>query len=1058
MIYEKGKLSIRDVLKHRDAHLWDKLEEIWNMVYKELDMDSTNFVLTHSLSVEQNISSLIPDKWKSEKLHPLELFALSATACLHDIDKYWETAKNLHGEISAGEIRSHFVKYGLDAGQADIVGWITKVHDHGDFGFDLPEDPIVIGVTNINIRILAALFKFADVLHADYHRVDKEMPVNPKDRARYCIRGWKYDVDGRIKFCANPEQISDLEHIHRAIAMMRQDIEKIALILREVGYPYEIAVPEIDESKLIYATQTKKLSERSFLGMDSFSEDDQHLFKGRKNESQELYQMLLVNDPIVALVGDSGIGKTSLIKAGLFPILRKVGWKFAYIKIVHNDIFDSIQRMWFQIMEDDLPCNLSFTQSLKAISEYNHHLNNLIIFDQFEDALGFSQVLEQIRDALYHVQAMRFRNVRVLLCYRSDFEGQVGPILQDIAYSMRSIPRLYLRTLDINGARDALVAGMDAAHIGFDPDVGYEKFLEIILRDIERQDRGFYPPYIQMVGETLRDRALNEQHSIIQKTSYDSLNGVTNIIGDYQFKQLESFGEERKDAENILIELTNTFGNELPRSRARSIEDLTIELGIETDELKGILHEMICKWIIRHLGSGGYELIHEDLAKQVNEKLITARKGLDFKKLRENLCAVATIYSNMNLILDPSVMSKIYLDRERIKPNFDEKLILLHSCIAQQGPAWFWFKDSKSDEYLPILYAGLSHPSISMDVIKLLGFTGDEKVVEKLIELIKDSDAVTCTAIEALGRIGSRKAIPSLIIELDSPNAFVRVASVKALSRLDAREAIPKMMVMIKGKELNIQKIALIAYSKLATQEDIQQFKEFSTSDILHEKLTAIKVLARLLGEQFMPELYKMLKDKDKHIRIAVVESMTDIAENSEKTNLFGKSPSFIAVVKSSLYPMLQDRSRDVRIIICKALTQLSSYEDISKLRSMLESDVIDIKIASAEALAKLVCSEGSSTLKEIFRDNGRKGQMALDALIRLEDRTIIPELTEMVRNENPIFQKLAVRGLGALGTEADIPLLLDMIISVTDGYLYANDALIYIDRRLYCPFNWGED
>jgi hypothetical protein len=155
---------------------------------------------------------------------------------------------------------------------------------------------------------------------------------------------------------------------------------------------------------------------------------------------------------------------------------------------------------------------------------------------------------------------------------------------------------------------------------------------------------------------------------------------------------------------------------------------------------------------------------------------------------------------------------------------------------------------------------------------------------------------------------------------------------------------------------------------------------------------------------------------------------------------------------------MLQDRSRDVRIIICKALTQLSSYEDISKLRSMLESDVIDIKIASAEALAKLVCSEGSSTLKEIFRDNGRKGQMALDALIRLEDRTIIPELTEMVRNENPIFQKLAVRGLGALGTEADIPLLLDMIISVTDGYLYANDALIYIDRRLYCPFNWGED
>lgn len=231
----------------------------------------------------------------------MELFALSASSCLHDIDKGLGTFKRSHGEVSAGEIRIHFSKYGLDAGEADIIGWIIKVHDHGDFSFDLPEDPIVIGALELNIKPLAALFRLADILHADYRRIDSAKAINPKDRARYCIRGWKYDAEGRIRFWADPDEIPDLEHIHRAVGMMRQDIEKIAPILRNAGYPYEISVTEIDESKFLYAAQTVRLSNRSFLGMDSFCEDDYHLFKGRTKESHELYQMLLFNDPITAI-------------------------------------------------------------------------------------------------------------------------------------------------------------------------------------------------------------------------------------------------------------------------------------------------------------------------------------------------------------------------------------------------------------------------------------------------------------------------------------------------------------------------------------------------------------------------------------------------------------------------------------------------------------------------------------------------------------------------------------------------------------------------------------
>jgi len=1050
MLREKGKIDIREVIRNRDSRLYEKLQNIWNKVYT----DEENIHFLHSIAVEQNISSLIPDQWKFDRLNPLELFSLSASSCLHDIDKGWGVNKKRHGEMSAGEIRFHFNKYGLDAGQADLVGWIIKVHDHGDFDFDLPEDPVVVGSVELRIRPLAALFKLADLLHADYRRVDNPKTISPKDRARFCIRGWKFDAEGRIKFFADPDEVSDIEHIHRAIAMMRKDLEKIAPILRESGYPYQITIAEIDESKLIYAIQSEKASDRSFLGMDSFSEDDQHLFKGRSNESQELYQMLLTDDPIIALVGESGIGKTSLVKAGLFPILRRSGWKIAYIRVLHNNIADIIQCMWFQIMESNFPSSKDgLVEILQSISEQNQHDNILILFDQFEDALKFECVLNQIKEALYHVQAMRFQNIKVLLCYRSDYEGKIGPILQDIAYSLKSIPRFYLRSLDRKGAEEAILMGMKAAQIGFDPDFGAKNFIELILNDIEKQDKGFYPPYIQMVGETLKDRALSINLGIIHKSDYDSLNGVSGIISNYLFKQIDQFGDQRQYVEKILMELTSAVKCENSRLRTRDIDDLIREVDLEPEELDDLLYEMSCKWMIRHLGSGKYELIHDQLAEQVYENLIVARKELEFKLIREHISAVANIYPIAGVILDTLIMAKIYSDRNRINPTFSEKSILLHSCIAKKGPAWFWFRNSDSAEYQSILYAGLSHPLIRMDTIKILSYTKDESIVPELLKLGKESEEILCTVIETLGIIGSQESIPMLIEKLDDNSVFVRVASAKALSKLGAKEAKPKLMKMIKGEGQNVQKIALLAYSRLADQEDITFLREMLNSIDLDFKSTSIRTLARLLKEQFISELDTMLKDKNRHIRISAIDALICIVKENQRecpSNQF-----LISTAKSKLYSMLQDRSKEVRIIAFRALMEFFSWEDIPLLMSAIESDVPDIKVLSAESLARLGYQEGFTKLRAMLKDGGRSRRLALKSLSNLGDPTIIPDLIRMIEDEDPIVRKESAHAIGILGSETEIQMLLDILFSSHGTNLDANNALIYIDRKLYCPFRW---
>jgi hypothetical protein len=52
-----------------------------------------------------------------------------------------------------------------------------------------------------------------------------------------------------------------------------------------------------------------------------FAETDRALFFGRERELNELTEMLSGDRPSALLFGDAGIGKTSLVRAGLVPLM-----------------------------------------------------------------------------------------------------------------------------------------------------------------------------------------------------------------------------------------------------------------------------------------------------------------------------------------------------------------------------------------------------------------------------------------------------------------------------------------------------------------------------------------------------------------------------------------------------------------------------------------------------------------------------------------------------------------------------------------------------------------
>ena len=60
-------------------------------------------------------------------------------------------------------------------------------------------------------------------------------------------------------------------------------------------------------------------------GLFWYTEEQAHLFFGRGEETQELLR-LIQRETLTVLFGRSGLGKTSLLRAGVFPRLRQEGY------------------------------------------------------------------------------------------------------------------------------------------------------------------------------------------------------------------------------------------------------------------------------------------------------------------------------------------------------------------------------------------------------------------------------------------------------------------------------------------------------------------------------------------------------------------------------------------------------------------------------------------------------------------------------------------------------------------------------------------------------------
>ncbi|MEM8503678.1 MAG: caspase family protein [Cyanobacteria bacterium P01_D01_bin.1] len=371
-----------------------------------------------------------------------------------------------------------------------------------------------------------------------------------------------------------------------------------------------------------------KRENNPYRGLESFEEAQAPLFFGREELIEQLRNFLLAH-PLSIVLGPSGSGKSSLVKAGLLPNLRsslEQQWKILPVIRPGDNPISALARACLLLastvsaenvtpgdisLEDTAESvqtgrgNLSSAQMRNALSQSSAQLaavigvwvrlhpntNLLLVIDQFEELITACQDVQERQQFLRLLEIALINpppQLKIVITLRSDFEPQLMSTALKLSWLDS---RFIVPPMTQDDLRAVIERPAQSRVLYFEP----SSLVDDLINEVVQMPGALpllsftlselYIKYLERLGDT---RSLT-------RSDYKALGGVIGSLtqrADREYEQLVQQNEGYSTTiRNIMLRMVTTSGGESARRRV-SLSELDYPKA-ENEKAKKVIHQFV---------------------------------------------------------------------------------------------------------------------------------------------------------------------------------------------------------------------------------------------------------------------------------------------------------------------------------------------------------------------------------------------------------------------------------------------------------------------------------
>ncbi|MFY9573680.1 MAG: protein kinase, partial [Blastocatellia bacterium] len=346
----------------------------------------------------------------------------------------------------------------------------------------------------------------------------------------------------------------------------------------------------------------------AFRGLLPFQEADRDRFYGRETDAVALFEMIRHSDSrFGVLFGESGCGKTSLLRAGLLPKL----WEEGYVPVYCRPYIDPLaaaleecrKRSQVNSIQGEAP-NEYLTRAARELGA-----TIVIVCDQFEEFFISHKSREQREPFLSFIAACCDDSelpVRFLVSMRSDFLYLISSELGGrVAEPLISSRIYHLRNFDQEQAIEIIEKSAHRASLPFE-----EGLSRYVARDLTNGDV-VSPSEMQIVGDQLQSKR------IYTLQAYRRAGGKERLVHSF----LEDVIQASGDADGARLLLRSLISDENTRVTL-PLDEIARRTQRSAASVDRLLRIFVKSRLIREIQDQNpwrYELMHEYLIEKINQ-------------------------------------------------------------------------------------------------------------------------------------------------------------------------------------------------------------------------------------------------------------------------------------------------------------------------------------------------------------------------------------------------------------------------------------------------------